>query len=252
MLRRDSVYLGTFCALMGAGGILATDSRAGSDRFSDALPSHLRGPGVANHPVGVVPSARVRLPEDWPLGPGGTISCQTCHVSIPMDRSTSDPLLRQIPGRSSDTRTFCATCHTSSTPNDGRSMHWLGVRRAHLTSESDNLARFSGAIDLESKHCLACHDGVNAGDRSVSTGHSGGAIRFGDASVDHPVGMSYPPRMTFPSGSSYRPAAALPDSVRLPGGMVSCVSCHDLYGTGRKLLTVTTAGSALCFTCHDM
>lgn len=252
MLRRYSVFWGAVCALAGAGGILGTDTHAGSSQFLRDLPSHFRGPGVANHPVGMVPSLRIRVPDSWPLGRGGTISCETCHVGIPMTSPAIDPLLRQLPDADADSRAFCASCHVSNKLSDGRSMHWLALQRAHLTAESDSVIRASGVIDLESKRCLACHDGVNAKDRSVSIGHRGGSIRFGDPSVEHPVGMAYPPRPTFPPSSSYRPAFALPDSIRLPGGMVSCVSCHDLYGTSTKLLTVTDQGSALCLACHDM
>ena len=74
----------------------------------------------------------------------------------------------------------------------------------------------------------------------------------GTQTGNHPVGVRYPLGAGRDSGVSFRPAGLLPEQVRLPGGVVSCVSCHDLYAPERHLLTVSLDGSALCFTCHAM
>ncbi|MFQ5415040.1 MAG: cytochrome c3 family protein [Phycisphaerae bacterium] len=44
----------------------------------------------------------------------------------------------------------------------------------------------------------------------------------------------------------------MPAAVRLPGGRVSCVSCHDVFVLAPQRLTVPIEGSALCFACHAM
>ncbi len=237
-------------------GLLVTSGLAPDVRGAEAGWAagflHSSGPGIANHPVNVIPSGNIRVPADWPVDAGGAITCMTCHVGIPMEQSSSDPMLRGGATGGGRIQEFCAICHASGPSGGGRSMHWMAVRFAHMTPEKDRAMRFSANIDYESKRCLACHDGVNAKDSSASIGHGFSRFGFDDASANHPVGIPYPPRFRNPPRSAYRPASLLPAAVRLPAGQVSCVSCHDLYGGARNLLTVTSEKSKLCFACHDM
>ncbi len=67
-----------------------------------------------------------------------------------------------------------------------------------------------------------------------------------------PIGMSHPPREPRKYDSKYHRATTLPAQVRLPNSNLGCVSCHPLYASKMKLLTVTTNASKPCFTCHAM
>lgn len=64
--------------------------------------------------------------------------------------------------------------------------------------------------------------------------------------------MPYPNRPSRGVEAGFRPASLLPREMQLPNGVVSCVSCHNLYGREKDLLSVPIEGSELCFTCHDM
>ena len=213
------------------------------------------GPGVSNHPVYVVPSAAVSIPSGWPLDPGGSITCATCHLSLPpsIGNGLVKTRLREANIAFSKPRTFCMNCHRDSSGGSAVTAHWMAVPKAHILSESFRDHSSNGsAMDGASRDCLSCHDGVTASDAGHETGMSRGSGYFGDKGRNHPIGVPYPRSGTRRVEVPLRSAAALPETVRLPGGVVSCVSCHDLYQPEKNRLSVPVEGSRLCLTCHEM
>lgn len=73
------------------------------------------GPGVVNHPVGVRPSAGVRVPPGWPLASDGTLTCKTCHSRLPEISGASDAYLRDSQTGAAPSMHFCAKCHEADT-----------------------------------------------------------------------------------------------------------------------------------------
>jgi hypothetical protein len=211
------------------------------------------GPGVSNHPVNVVPSAAVSIPPGWPLDAGGSITCTTCHLSLPPLNGNGGTRLRKANTAFSDPRAYCMNCHRDSLGGSAATAHWTAVPKAHILRESFQDHSTSGStMDGASRDCLSCHDGVTASDAGHETGLSRGSGYFGDKGRNHPIGVRYPHAGTRRVEVPLRPAAALPETVRLPGGVVSCVSCHDLYHPDKYRLSVPIEGSRLCLTCHDM
>lgn len=206
-----------------------------------------QGPGDINHPVGVVPSSRVRIPGGWPVDSRGTITCSTCHDGVPSLAGGDDARLRHASGGAG----FCGQCHEGGT-SGGSSGHWQAMERAHVFVDRSGSGRASrGSPDVESRRCLSCHDGVNAPDAAGVAGHGTGGYA-GDPRSSHPVGVAYKQGWTAAGGARMRPLGLLPREVWLPGGEVSCVSCHNLYDLGPARLAVPIEGSRLCLTCHDM
>jgi predicted CXXCH cytochrome family protein len=105
--------------------------------------------------------------------------------------------------------------------------------------------------------CIRCHDGTIARDtipieprgRFPNLRHPG-LFGAGHGRSDHPVGVEYPNVQ-----DGYHPANKVEASgeVRLPGGRVECITCHDPHDmSGQKyMLVMSNARSALCLTCHD-
>lgn len=245
-------------ALMPLGGVVITavvapaptlaESRHSRRSPADRLRS---GPGTVNHPVNVQPSAGIRIPEGWPLGNGGELTCLTCHVQLPVKGERENALLRGPIRDPSDRAGFCASCHDAESSLARASLHWLAMGSAHLTPESEPTAPRGAVLDAASNSCLACHDGVSAGEADhAASGPSSGY--FGAPGRNHPVGITYARRKTGLRRTPLRHATMLPREVRLPGGKVSCVSCHNLYNLERYRLSVPIEGSQLCLTCHDM
>lgn len=209
----------------------------------------LEGPGIANHPVGVVPSNAVSVPADWPLDADGTLTCLTCHSKLPAKRGARNPQLRGAGGSGEDGVEFCATCHQPSDNHHAAGMHWTAVRVAHVRPPDYRRETPANGLDAESRRCLGCHDGVSASESTNPTDTSPRG-RW-DMRRNHPVGVDYPEPGPGRSGASVRPSQLLPQRVRLPEGKVSCVSCHDLYGTEHRRLSVPIEESELCLACHD-
>jgi predicted CXXCH cytochrome family protein len=209
---------------------------------------------VINHPVGVAPTAAVTIPVGWPLASDGSITCLTCHEALPPLDGGGGPRLRHNDtsddvSSNADSVTFCAACHRNGAGRGATSAHWTVVGVAHVTP-GDEPTGGNALVDAESRRCLECHDGVNAVESVNPVGLSNAS--FADAQRNHPIGMPYPNGRSRQSNARFRSASLLPDTVHLPGGNVSCVSCHNLYAGTPKLLSVPLEGSKLCFTCHDM
>jgi predicted CXXCH cytochrome family protein len=227
----------TALAARGNGGILATRLR--------------EGPGVSNHPVDVVPSGAVTIPSGWPLGADGAITCSTCHEAIPSLEGATEFHLREFDATTGASRDFCVKCHGDGSAPTAGSMHWMAVGVAHVKRETGRYKGNYGMPDAESRRCLGCHDGVTAAEH-MNSPLGKGARSVGDRRRSHPVGMEYRDDRLAAVGTRLRPAGLLPRQVRLPGGSVSCVSCHDLYANEPHRLAVPITGSKLCLTCHDM
>ena len=225
------------------------DVRAGARRtFAQKL---RYGPGLANHPVQVRPSPAVAIPEGWPLDVSGAITCSTCHHDLPSLEGATEYLLREFDEDTMSITEFCTKCHDAGTRQDALHSHWLAVGVAHIREDIDENARSDGPLDAESRACLGCHDGVSASEHGNSSNDRGMA-RLGEMGAAHPIGVPYGGRHAQAQSAALRPEALVPTEIRLPGGMVSCVSCHNLYATSPNRLAVPIENSQLCFTCHDM
>lgn len=211
-----------------------------------------RGPGVSNHPVGMAPSAGISLPDGWPVDHNGAMTCFTCHYQVPPMTGAGRAFLRGFDEETALPEEFCMNCHGQAEVAGQMSPHWMAVRVAHVRSDDGRTRPGGGTLDEDSKRCLACHDGVSGPESNNATPWSRGPGALGDRERNHPVGVRYPSGDSGRRDAPFRSAALLPEQVRLPGGSVSCVSCHDLYAGGQYRLTVPIEGSKLCFTCHQM
>ncbi len=121
-----------------------------------------------------------------------------------------------------------------------------------------------------SKLCLSCHDGTVAVDSfGGATGSklvTGSPLLGTDLSNDHPIGFTYDAALvTLDPGLKATTTAVTIGASNagtiatkmLVGGKMECASCHDVHNSTAntaveaKLLKITTAGSALCLTCHN-
>jgi len=176
---------------------------------------------------------------------GGEI-CVACHTPHNADTTAAAPLWN----------------HTVSTTN--YTMYTSPTMEATSTGQPGGTSRL----------CLSCHDGTVAVDSFG--GAVGGVFMAGNGAVgsggnlgdDHPISITYDSALATLDGSLKDPAVATAtvgltggktktgtvDSLLLTTGTIQCSSCHDVHNTftvGAPLLKITTAGSQLCFTCHD-
>lgn len=251
--RASAVRAGLYTMLAGLAVCVTEEfAAAGFGSADRSLEQRLGfGPGVANHPVNVVPSAQISIPKEWPVDFKGAITCLTCHEALPSLNGTNAPNLRGSSPEDSGRLAFCANCHADTSRRGLGNMHWTVTGVAHVRSMGDG-HRSAGSLDGYSRQCLGCHDGVSASDYGFTVGENLGAPGAVDLRHTHPVGVPYKRIGSKNRNARLRPAALLPREVPLPAGRVSCVSCHNLYASDRFRLTVPVENSHLCFTCHDM
>jgi len=180
------------------------------------------------------------------------LTCFTCHQAIPSEDGASNPKLRGAGNEGTDRIAFCARCHAEGETTTAASMHWRAAGSAHVGIDNESQSRASGGgLDAESRRCLTCHDGVSAPD-AVNSGSTHASFSFAEAGRNHPIGVPFPASTPRGYDVPFRNPSLLPPEIRLPGGTVGCVSCHNVYNPAPAKLTVPIEGSALCMTCHDL
>lgn len=182
---------------------------------------------------------------------------------------------------------LCEYCHTPYFAGSIAVPLWARVGSGaefpvYGAPTADELASTVGALPptwpgVATRLCLSCHDGLTASGVLYGNGESLNVRhhfprRFGMLPDDapprevppfrtrgtsliagHPVFVRYP---TQPLGVEFhlpplRSAAGQGSDVKLVGGMVECISCHDVHDpTFRPFLRRSNAGSAMCMTCH--
>ena len=158
----------------------------------------------------------------------------------------------QSPIRSQD---LCTPCHV---PHIAPARAPLLDKRPAARGRYRPYDATGSDMDATSMLCLSCHDGVIASDVFTSahgtqwsrqtTGSPFGA----GGATGHPIGVLYP---VFSSSTYQSEASVVADGViKLPGGRIQCISCHDPHNTGRHdgMLVKSNAGSRLCLSCHRL
>lgn len=187
----------------------------------------------ASHPTGLQPSTP--LPAEYPLDWKGELTCSSCHQI----HGGSHGRLRGEKRR----KEFCRACHTASfferMADGGQSLMLSG----HLDGRND---ANEPILDPYTGKCMSCHGDHGDGTVRVAANHNS---RHTGSGVNHPVGVSYVQAERF---GGYRKKEALDPGFELPGGLVSCISCHRGYGPKHGALRTPRRGGSLCLECHDL
>jgi len=102
----------------------------------------------------------------------------------------------------------------------------------------------------DSRTCLGCHDGTSAAGVSYQRPEELGRTGQSAMHTSHPVDVDYQLAATRKPGMLH-PAGALPESLMLPHGKVTCVTCHDGASREKNHMSVSMSRSRLCGSCHD-
>lgn len=202
-----------------------------------------------SHPSGFRPLSGKTIPSGYPLDWKGDLTCSTCHE-----------VHSDLPGKLRGTATgrdMCLACHDQSFFNNMRDGGVSILQSGHMLSTLDS--KNWQNMDPYSLQCLECH-----GERGDVKIDSNNILRHG--SQNHPIGVSYAAAerrgsaavsrgrgrgAAAASRNSYKPASQLPKNILLPNGMVSCVSCHEVY-TKNHGKVVKNRGVELCLECHNL
>jgi predicted CXXCH cytochrome family protein len=192
-----------------------------------------RFPATRTHVTGVRPTFEV--PPTLPLGPGGELTCVTCH-----DLTAASAPNRATLREGLNDANLCTSCHTTDSDDGSRLAHALRVGTAH--GQSGPTGSRTAAASLE---CMACHDGIIGRD-----GHWPGQSERAASGTDrgHPVRVNY--ALAQSSSLNLKPVALLDVALRFENGDVGCRSCHDAFSRLASSLVIDNRGSALCLACH--
>ncbi len=145
---------------------------------------------------------------------------------------------------------LCTPCHTPHEPKlpDAAVPGAPPVRFVSYASDPTTL-------DRSSVLCLSCHDGVTAQDVFSGAHALSWATPVGTSTLPISGRVSHPIGVRMPLGDpTYRSPAEVQSSglIKLPGGRVQCISCHDPHNTDRHpaMLVQSNRGSRLCLACH--
>jgi predicted CXXCH cytochrome family protein len=206
-----------------AGQLKASQERLCGGCHEDAL--------RVSHPSGK--SVSRTLPEVFPLDWKGDMTCSTCH-----DVHGSSAGLMRVPQRGAD---LCTQCHAAAFFTRMADGAESVLHSGHL----DASGRLAGRkLDAFSFRCMECHAEETTIKGLVITGN---IARHTGSSLNHPVGVSYQQAVAF---GGYHPRERLNDAILLPGGVVSCISCHEGYSMEHGKLVME--GDNLCYECHDL
>lgn len=201
---------------------------------------HKKDKGLS-HVVGVKPS--MTIPEDFHLGENGEMTCATCH-NIHMDTVDQATGARSyLLRRGTVGKEFCDACHI-----DMAKVVEAGYSPSHSNVlETAHFGYYTTgepySIDRVSLACMSCHEGATASDASVTIkkgGHS-----FGES---HRIGFNY--MKAFRSKKDLRSPISLSPEIKLFGGKVGCVSCHNPFNLDKHQLSISNEESKLCMECH--
>lgn len=246
---------GALYATLGASAITGTGAHLGN---ADCASCHLGGRDVSaqqagmltasqevlcakchpvaaqvSHPSGFPPA---RLPPPaYPLDWKGDLTCSTCHDI----HASARGLMRGAKAG----KELCLSCHLSDffgKMRDGGAA-LLGGHLAKGVADG-------AALDPWSLKCMECH-GENATLRLATSVDRHGVVRHASRTANHPIGMLYQKAIAF---GGYRAQRLVESRLLLPGGRVSCISCHGGYQKEHGKLLVPLARSALCYECHAL
>lgn len=187
-----------------------------------------------SHPSGFAP--RDALHADYPLDWKGDLTCSTCHE-----------VHGKSPGFMRGTRRgreLCFACHDTKFFTRMRDQGESMMASGHLDA---GRLMSRAKVDGYSLQCMGCHGA--AGDPRAASIDRNMVVRHGSTSLNHPIGASYDKASR---SGGYRPAARLSRKILLPGGLVSCISCHEGYSKNHGKLVLSNVKSALCLGCHDI
>ena len=162
-------------------------------------------------------------------------------------------------------------CHAPHKNNNTTGLLWNHAQTSTVFTLYSSSTLNAGMVQPAgvSKLCLSCHDGTvaldsfggNTGTNFIPSGDNLGT----SLANDHPIGFTYDAALVTADGglrattsaANIGPGGATTGTIAsnlLIGGQVECASCHDVHNTKNavtaKLLKISTAGSALCLTCH--
>lgn len=218
-----------------------------------------------NHPIGMKPSDKVRIPLEkkdgevvFPLNDDGNVYCGTCHTAHGVNwEYTSSPAFLREPNINSS---ICVVCHTDNEKNreghfnhplekiapekiteltkvgsqfgDDKELVCQSCHRVHAAREKKLIVKSNKMSEL----CITCHKEKKPSNEQEDQTH-----------FTHPVNIR-------PKQAVLSERLAGENSKLGPNGEVVCETCHRTHDApSEKIVSVDvkTSGGGICLECHE-
>lgn len=190
-----------------------------------------------SHPSGIRPT--LAIPSVYPLDWKGDMTCSTCH-----NVHGSTPGLMRGSARG---RKLCLSCHDSIFFNKMADQGVSMISSGHMSSVTAKVDLSGLDADAFTIQCMGCHG--NHAELPGATKDGKQISRHAGNSMTHLIGRHY--SESFQKGR-FKPESVVNQRLFLPGGLVSCVTCHLGYTKEHGKLRVGKQHSALCLECHNI
>ncbi|MGD8589333.1 MAG: cytochrome c3 family protein [Chromatiales bacterium] len=209
--------------------------------------------GRHNHPVGMVPSDKVVLPEQdgktvFPLNDDGKVYCGTCHSAHGLSWQQSEsPIFLRVPNVQSS---MCMTCHERPADQEQGTNH--PVLKV-LAEKPERLAALGGKFGRNDEIiCQSCHTPHAARSRPLTVVDNRQA---GLCSQCHTDKAKLP-------GTKHDLTIMSPEAENIKGEKVAefgpCLACHVVHDAGksaplwgRDSISDKDPVAGICKSCHN-
>jgi predicted CXXCH cytochrome family protein len=206
------------------------------------------------HRSGTTPPPGMTVPPDLPLV-DGQIQCRTCHsahVHGPAGSSLKDAVFLRVKEHPEE---LCVRCHAGQAGGQAAGNHPTPEPTTPIPEE----IRQAGGEPLggsSSRGCMVCHSAHGSGDAGLLIPtKTPDRLCLACHEQSHPAifgsGSPAPHPLTARLKPNQRTAVESLHARTLPGGEMTCLSCHMMHGTKNEhLLVETFRESRLCIQCH--
>lgn len=219
------------------------------------------------HQVGKIPSARVRIPDNFPLDDNGALMCATCHTPHALTAPAGDSPEGQVFLRADNTDSaMCRLCHIAAQGGASKGNHPIDISADRIPDAIVAAGGKTGSAMPNQIICETCHTahgGVNNSFLLLPTEDSQGRSLLCETchttapgtpkpgmkkQYSHPVDIvpdakiaQFPPR--WEGGSRV---------VRGTSGQIVCRTCHMPHyaPSSDHLLVQDNREDSLCLQCH--
>lgn len=214
------------------------------------------------HQVGITPSAKVKIPEVFPLDEEGKMDCATCHSAHGV--STEPGIERTIFLRTSNENSeMCEMCHVDKGGEQEKGNHPLDKTTLSVSPDITGYGGYTGnePNQVICESCHVAHGGFTDRRLVLPVDQPGIYPVLCEACHGKTPGLNQDPaRNRFSHSVDMKPVQAViaenwndGEKVRLGSrGEIVCVTCHATHSPAvqESLLSTANEKDSLCLECH--
>jgi len=213
------------------------------------------------HRVNIVPSEKVHVPPEMPLGEKGEIVCGTCHTAhgIADELRYQQSIYLRFPNRNSE---ICIKCHTGKDGGPKTGNHPVGVSSLPIPARIlDNYGR--SGVKKDAVICETCHTVHGSTDKNLliipnkSDGECN-ALLCESCHTPNPsmkgkgIGIGSHPVDLVPQLKMPRKWTEGAPLIVGENNQIICLTCHSPHGAKKETsILVKGSKSPMCTECHQ-